>query len=137
MIELENYKLQYNFELISECNQLFILIYLFHSFPNTENGRKRNCIPTCMIVYAHTNLKIFVTLYELLFILYYLFFSWLFSRPTLAFSCWGAEKQVLSITFKKHFEKSKYFQSAITQYNSIKRRSWPRSATSSRSFSYR
>ena len=51
LIDHEDYKLQNNFELNSEFNQLFALIFLFNSFLNTEDARKIDGM--CLIVYAH------------------------------------------------------------------------------------
>ena len=51
VINREDYKLQYSFELISYFNQLLIRIYLFNSFPITGKARKIDVV--FMIVYAH------------------------------------------------------------------------------------
>ena len=47
-------KLEYNFELISEFNQLFVYIYLFHSYPNTEDARKVD--GTCLFTLKYINI---------------------------------------------------------------------------------
>ena len=67
-------KLEYNFELISKINQLFVHIYLFHSYPNTENARKVD--GTCLFTLKYINI-----LYMMSYCSLYISFAFLVVFP--------------------------------------------------------
>ena len=98
VIDGGDYKWQYNFELISEFNQLFVLIYLFHEFPNTKYAQKID--GTSMIVYARNVFK-YLLCNELLFDLYNLHSSWLFFVTNLGFLILMTGHEIFGFIYKR------------------------------------